>query len=146
MMTLNISGAEYKIRFGMNDFANSDLLDRVQDMAVFFNDDTIKSFADLRTLFVVVRELIYLGFRRDNPVEDVDAVGDLLDTYLGETPKDENGNALEERGLLALFIQLSNELASEGFLADFMETMASAMESSKVQKMPQDHKKSTKKK
>ena len=35
MMTLNISGKDYNISFGMNDFANSDLLDRVQDMAVF---------------------------------------------------------------------------------------------------------------
>jgi len=145
MMTLKISGNDYNISFGMNDFANSDLLDRVQDMAVFFNDDTVKSFADLRKLFVVVRELIYLGFRRNNPVADVDEVGDLLDIYLKETPKDENGNALEERGLLALFIQLSNELASEGFLADFMETMASAMESKKNAKKPQDHKKPQKK-
>ena len=145
MMTLNISGKDYNISFGMNDFANSDLLDRVQDMAVFFNDDTVKSFSDLRKLFVVVRELIYLGFRRNNPVADVDEVGDLLDIYLKETPKDENGNALEERGLLALFIQLSNELASEGFLADFMETMASAMESKKNVKKPQDHKKPQKK-
>ena len=144
-MTLNISGKDYNISFGMNDFANSDLLDRVQDMAVFFNDDTVKSFSDLRKLFVVVRELIYLGFRRNNPVADVDEVGDLLDIYLKETPKDENGNALEERGLLALFIQLSNELASEGFLADFMETMASAMESKKNVKKPQDHKKPQKK-
>ena len=144
-MTFNVSGKEYKIKYGMNDFADSDLLERVQDVAVLFDDSTKKDFKTLRTLFIVVRELIFVGLRKYNPVETIEDAGDLLDTYLEETPKDEDGNNLEDRGLFALFIQLSNELASEGFLADFMEKLANAMESMKIAKKPQDHKKSTKK-
>ena len=144
MMTLNISGKEYKVKFGFNSFADSDLLDRVSDIANIFSEDTEKDFSSIRTLFTVVRELLYVGFKKCNPVESLEAVGDLLDVYIDETPLDEDGNPTEGRGILELFMQLSNELADEGFLADFVGKMMTATESET--KKPQDHKKPQKKK
>ena len=151
-MILNISGKEYKVKFGFNDFADSDLLDKVQSISNIMSgaetDADVRGFGKLKDLFCVVRELLYLGFKRENPVESIQAVGDLLDKYMDEKPVDENGEEVEKRGILTLFIQLSDELANEGFLADFVEMLAETTESeeNKITKIPQDHKKSTKKK
>lgn len=147
MMTLNIKGTEYKVKFGFNSFADSDLLDRVQQIATLLSDDSEdRGIGMLRDLFVVVREMLYVGFKRYNPVETIEEVGDLLDEYMEDTPMDEDGEPLEERGILAIFLELSNELASEGFLADFVGKMMIATESDKKGvKKPQDHKKATKK-
>ena len=146
-MTLNIKGTEYKVKFGFNSFADSDLLDRVQQIATLLSDDSEdRGIGMLRDLFVVVREMLYVGFKRYNPVETIEEVGDLLDEYMEDTPMDEDGEPLEERGILAIFLELSNELASEGFLADFVGKMMIATESDKKGvKKPQDHKKATKK-
>ena len=147
MMTLNIKGAEYQVKFGFNSFADSDLLDRVQQIATLLSDDSEdRGIGMLRDLFVVVREMLYVGFKRYNPVETIEEVGDLLDEYMEDTPMGEDGEPLEERGILAIFLELSNELASEGFLADFVGKMMIATESDKKGvKKPQDHKKATKK-
>ena len=142
MMKLNISGKEYKVKFGFNSFADSDLLDRVQDITTIFDDNTEKDFGTIRLLFSAVRELLYVGFQKYNPVDSIEEVGDLLDTYMDETPTDENGEATEGRGILELFLQLTEELADEGFLADFVGKMM-ATESKKI---PQDHKKPSRKK
>lgn len=147
MMTLNINGCEYKVKFGLNAFADTDLLDRVQQIATLLGDDSDdRGIGMLRDLFSVVREMLYVGFKKYNPVATVEEVGDLLDEYMDSTPKDEDGNPLEDRGILAIFIELSDELASEGFLADFVGKMIMATESEKKGvKKPQDHKKGTKK-
>ena len=146
-MILNIKGAEYKVKFGFNSFADSDLLDRVQQIATLLSDDSEdRGIGMLRDLFVVVREMLYVGFKRYNPVETIEEVGDLLDEYMEDTPIGEDGEPLEDRGILAIFLELSNELASEGFLADFVGKMMIATESEKKgAKKPQDHKKATKK-
>lgn len=147
MLTLKINDSDYKVKFGFNSFADSDLLDRVQQIATLLGDDSEdKGIGMLRELFVVVREMLFVGFKRYNPVATVEEVGDLLDEYMEQTPKDENGEPLEDRGILAIFLELSNELANEGFLADFVGKMMMATESEKVAKMPQDHKKKAQKK
>lgn len=146
MMTLNIKDKEYKVKFGFNSFADTDLLDRVQQIAILLSDDSEdRGFGMLRELFVAVRELLYVGFKRCNPVETIEEVGDLLDEYMEDTPKDENGEPLEDRGIFAIFLELSNELANEGFLTDFVGKIMAAESEQKKVKKPQDHKKATKK-
>lgn len=148
MMTLNISGKEYKVKFGYNSFADSDLLENVQNIANILSgantDKEVIGMGKMRELFVTVRELLFVGFMKFNPVNTVQEVGDLLDTYMEETPEPKEGEEKEERGVLALFLMLANELANEGFLADFVEKMMAA-EKSQRKAIPQDHKKATKK-
>ena len=150
MMNLIIDGTEYKVKFGFNSFADSDLLDKVQDVAILLNGGGAKNDSDvlgmgkIRELFCVVRELLYVGFQKYNPVESVQEVGNLLDTYMDETPKDENGEPTEDRGFFTLFTQLGEELASEGFLANFLQNMAT-VEKDNITAIPQDHKKPQKK-
>lgn len=144
-MKLNIAGKEYKVIFDFNSFADSDLLERVEDMALFMNGQTRNGDSGMkvmRSAFVTVRELLFEGFKKENPVETLKEVGELLTTYMNETPKDENGEPLEDRGIFALFIQLSAELYDEGFCKDLMEKIVATNES----KTPQDHKKPSKKK
>lgn len=151
-MTLTINGKEYKVRYGYNSFADSDLLERVMQVAVILSgagvtsDSDIMGMGKMRDVFAIVRELLFEGFRKDNPVESVQAVGDLLDIYMDETPKDETGNPTEDRGIFALFNMLGEELSNQGFLTDFISKLNSAVESEKITKMPQDHKKKTAKK
>ena len=149
MMTLEISGEEYKVKFGYNSFADSNLLERVQDIAVMLdgaeNDADVSGMGKIRELFCIVRELLFVGFKKFNPVESVQDVGDLLDTYMEETPEVAEGEEPENRGVLALFLMLSAELTNEGFFKNFMETINS-VESENVKKIPQDHKKKVTKK
>ena len=152
MMTLKISGNDYNVKFGYNNFCDSDLLERVEEMMQLLNgaktDKDVSSAGQMRKLFILVRELLFEGFKDENPVESLQDVGRLLDTYMKETPKVEDGEEPEQRGVLTLFILLSNELMSEGFLADLMTNLVKIAETankSKVTKMPQDRKKAAKK-
>ncbi len=142
MMTLNISGKDYKVKYSYNTFADTDLLERVQQMATVFDGDG--GIAKVKDLFVLVRELLFVGFKKENPVESIEAVGELLDQYIDETPVNEDGEKTEQRGIFTLFTMLSEELASEGFLSD-MTTAIEEVKKNNIQAIPQDHKKSTKK-
>lgn len=139
MMVLSIGGKDYSVKFNYNCFCDTDLLDRVNDLGKIFHGANVKDDKDvsgvgkIRELFVCVRDLLFAGFQEENPVENVQAVGKLLDQYKSETPEG------EDRGILQLFVMLSNELMEEGFLSDLMKTLASAVENGK--KTPQDHKK-----
>ena len=152
MMTLRISEKDYNVKFGYNNFCDSDLLERVEEMMQLLNgaktDKDVSSAGRMKELFVLIRELLFEGFKKENPVESLQDVGNLLDTYLEETPEVEDGEEPEQRGVLTLFILLSNELMSEGFLADLMTNlvkMAETVNKSKVTKMPQDRKTKAKK-
>lgn len=127
MTKITVNDVDYKIEFGFNSLCDTDLLDRVQDMAALFNsadaknDSDVSAMGQIRELFCLVRELIYVGFQMHNPVDSVQEVGTLLDAYKKETPDG------EERGLLALFTMLGEELANEGFLADLMTKLGGAV-------------------
>lgn len=149
MMTLVINEQEYKVKFGYNSFADSDLLENVQNIAKLLSgttsDEEVVGIGKMRELFSTVRKLLYVGFMKYNPVSSVQEVGNLLDDYMEQAPKLTEDGDKEDRGVLALFVMLANELANEGFLADFVEKMMAA-EKSQTQAIPQDHKKTSKKK
>ena len=144
MMVLNVKGKEYKVKFGYNSFCDTDLMDRTSDLLKIFqgadveDDKDVTGMGKIKELFTCVRDLLYVGFKKNNPVETVQEVGDILDDYHDEATED------DKRGILDLFTQLTEELMREGFLADLMEQMAQTTEE-KVVKIPQDHKKSQKK-
>lgn len=138
---LKIGEREYRVKFNYNCFCDTDLLDRVNDLGRIFQEEEVQDDKDvtgmgrIKELFCCVRDLLFVGFKKHNPVETVQEIGDLLDQYKEETPEG------EKRGILSLFTVLSNELMEEGFLSDMMREVEEA-----VPKVPQDHKKTTKKK
>ena len=94
-------------------------MERVSDMALLMknnaveNDNDITCLGKIKDLFCVVRELIFVGLEKYNPVKNIKEVGNLLDDYIEE-------GADEKRGLMQLFEILGNELMNEGFLADLL--------------------------
>ena len=144
MMVLNVKGKEYKVKFGYNSFCDTDLMDRTSDLLKIFqgadveDDKDVTGMGKIKELFSCVRDLLYVGFKKNNPVETVQEVGDILDDYHDEATEE------DKRGILDLFTQLTEELMREGFFFFFMEQMAQTTEE-KVVKIPQDRKKSQKK-
>ena len=124
-MTLKVKDKEYKVRFTYNSFADSDLLDRtfetltlVQEM--LSADENTNSVSTLKKLFTLVRELLFVGFKRENPAESKEAVGDILDDYLEEDP--------ENHGLVDVFNMIAGELLASGFFGDMLKKSNKAME------------------
>ena len=116
MTTLKINGTEYKIKFGYNSFCDTDLLDRTSEIMGIIQDKSItKDNAFTRRLFCITRELLFEGFKKFNPVENIEAVGNLLDDYLDE------GSENEDHGLMALFGLVAKELIAEGFFGDLLK-------------------------
>lgn len=144
MFELRIDNKDYKVQFGFNDFCDTDLLDRVQDVMVMFSkkdDDSVESgMKSVKDMFLVTRELLFLGFRRNNPVETIQEVGDLLDIYKKESTEE------DEHTLLSMFGLLTEDLLEEGFLSDLLKSAAEAADSKKVVPMDHQKKRSTTKK
>lgn len=142
MMTLKVKDREYKVKFGYNSFCDTDLMDRTADLLEIFhgadvdNDKDVTGIGKIKELFSCVRDLLHVGFKKYNPVDTVQEVGDILDDYHDEASEEDN------RGILDLFTKLTEELMNEGFFGDLMKKMNE--ESEKVVKMPQDHKKKQK--
>lgn len=140
MMTLKVKDKEYKVKFGYNSFCDTDLMDRTSDLLKIFHgaevedDKDVSAMGKIKDLFVCVRDLLFVGFQKNNPVETVQEVGDILDDYHDEATED------DKRGILDLFTKLTEELMSEGFLGDLMTRISeTAEEETKITKMPQDH-------
>ena len=140
MMTLKVKDKEYKVKFGYNSFCDTDLMDRTSDLLKIFHgaevedDKDVSAMGKIKDLFVCVRDLLFVGFQKNNPVETVQEVGDILDDYHDEATED------DKRGILDLFTKLTEELMSEGFLGDLMTRIPeTAEEEAKITKMPQDH-------
>lgn len=138
MMILNVKDKEYKVKFGYNSFCDTDLMDRTEELLKTFqgagadNDKDVTGAGQIKTLFTCVRDLLYVGFKKHNPVDDVQEIGDLLDDY-----HDEEVDG-EKRSILELFVRLTEELTSAGFLGEMLAKMNQA---EKPKKTPQDHKK-----
>lgn len=124
MYSLRIGEKEYKVKFGFNSFCDTDLMDRTKDLIMLFqteqvsDDRGVAMLGKIKDLFVCVRDLLFVGFQKFNPVETPQAVGDLLDLYHDE------GTEENPHGIMDLFGDLGNELMSEGFLGDLMRTGA----------------------
>ena len=139
MMVLKVKDKEYKVKFGYNSFCDTDLMDRTSDLLKIFqgagaeDDKDVTGMGKIKELFSCVRDLLFVGFKKFNPVETVQEIGEILDDYHDEATDE------ERRGILDLFTQLTDELMNEGFLGDLMEQMAKVTEN--APKVPQDHKK-----
>lgn len=127
MMTIKVGEKEYKVKFGYNSFCDSDLLDRTSDamgiIGELQNASDKDGMAKVRKLFTLTRDLLFEGFKKKNPVESVDEVGDILDDYLEEDK--------ENHGLLDVFTLLAQELLTEGFFGDLLNKSNKAMENLK---------------
>lgn len=142
-MILEVKGKEYKVKFGYNSFCDTDLMDRTGDLIKIFSDKgvhddaTASGIGKIKELFACVRDLLFTGFQKYNPVETVQEVGDILDDYHDEA---QDG---EKRGILNLFTQLTEELMNEGFLGEILNKALETDTPEKVAKI-QDHKKKEK--
>lgn len=142
MMVLKVKEKEYKVKFGYNSFCDTDLMDRTTNLLKIFqgaevaDDRDVFGLRKVKDLFNFVRDLLFVGFQKHNPVENVQEIGNILDDYREESTEE------DKRGLLELFTLLTEELMNEGFLSDLMEGLKNAEESErKTPKVPQDHKK-----
>lgn len=146
MMILKVKDTEYKIKFGYNSFCDTDLMDRTEDLIKILqgtgveNDKDVTGMKMIKELFCCVRELLYVGFKKYNPVENVQEVGNLIDEYKEESTEE------DKREILNLFMKLAKELMEEGFLGEVLSQITEEPEKTeKVTKIPQDHKKAQKK-
>ena len=139
MMILKVKDKEYKVKFGYNSFCDTDLMDRTSDLLKIFqgagveDDKDVTGMGKIKELFSCVRDLLFVGFKKFNPVATVQEIGEILDDYHDEAPDG------EKRGIIDLFTKLTEELMSEGFLGDLMEQMTKVEEN--APKVSQDHKK-----
>ena len=138
MMKLVVKKKEYKVKFGYNSFCDTDLMDRTTDLLKLFqgaeieDDKDVIGMGKIKELFSCVRDLLFVGFQKFNPVDNKQQIGNILDDYHDDAPEG------EKRGILDLFTQLTEELMNEGFLGEFLEDIAETQENAKT---PQDHKK-----
>ena len=138
MMVLKVKDKEYKVKFGYNSFCDTDLMDRTTDLLKLFqgaeieDDKDVIGMGKIKELFSCVRDLLFVGFQKFNPVDNKQQIGNILDDYHDDAPEG------EKRGILDLFTQLTEELMNEGFLGEFLEDIAETQENTKT---PQDHKK-----
>lgn len=136
MVSLTVKGKEYKIKFGYNSFCDTDLMDRVEHLLNVLqgseveDDKDIAALGMIKELFICVRELIFVGTQKYNPIESLKDVGDILDDYKDEETEEES------RGLFSLLMLLTKELLDEGFLGDVL----GESKEKKEPKKPQDHK------
>lgn len=143
MMILKVKDKEYKVKFGYNSFCDTDLMDRTEELLKLFHvagaetDKDVTGLGKIKELFMCVRDLLFVGFEKYNPVENVQEVGNILDDYHDEATGEET------RGIIDLFTKLTEELMGEGFLGDLLQKMSKAKEQ-KIKEIPQDHKKPTK--
>ena len=140
MLILKVKDKEYKVKFGYNSFCDTDLMERTIALLELFHKQNVVDDKDVsvagkvKDLFSCVRDLLYVGFEKFNPVERVQDIGDILDDYHDEAK--EKG---EKRGILDIFTKLTEELMNEGFLEDLMNGMEEA--NGNQVKVPQDHNK-----
>lgn len=131
MYSIIISGKEYQVKFGFNSFCDTDLMDRTKDLIMLFQNENVSDdqgaamLGKIKDLFICVRDLLFVGFQKFNPVKSPQEIGDLLDQYHDE------GDEENPHGIMDLFGDLGNELMSEGFLGDLMKQGAEETQTSR---------------
>ena len=127
MMILTVKKKEYKVKFGYNCFCDTDLMEKTNDLIKLLQSNTAKNDEDVigigkfKNLFCVVRDLLYTGFQKYNPVKTKQEIGNILDDYIDEETD-------EERGIFQLFMSISDELFNTGFLKKFLMDAQKEME------------------
>ena len=122
MYELKIGKKNYKVQFGINSFCDTNLMDRTKSIIKLMAENglldgeqtednevesILKKMDAFKDVIVTTRDLLFVGFRKHNPVETVEEVGDLMDSFI-----DNGGNIIE------VFSKLVEELISKGFMAD----------------------------
>ena len=139
-MVLKVKEKEYKVKFGYNSFCDTDLMERTEDLLKLFqstgadDDKDVAGLGKVKELFLCVRDLLFVGFKKFNPVETVQEVGDIIDDYHDEAPEE------EKRGVMDIFTKLSEELMNAGFLGEILNDQTETEQNQKDQKvveMPQ---------
>ena len=140
MMVLKVKEKEYKVKFGYNSFCDTDLMERTEDLLKLFqstgadDDKDVAGLGKVKELFLCVRDLLFVGFKKFNPVETVQEIGDIIDDYHDEAPEG------EKRGVMDIFTQLSEELMNAGFLGEALNDQTETEQNQQEQKvveMPQ---------
>ena len=140
MMVLKVKEKEYKVKFGYNSFCDTDLMERTEDLLKLFqstgadDDKDVAGLGKVKELFLCVRDLLFVGFKKFNPVETVQEVGDIIDDYHDEAPEE------EKRGVMDIFTKLSEELMNAGFLGEILNDQTETeqnQQDQKVVEMPQ---------
>lgn len=135
-MILKVRDKEYRVKFGYNSFCDTDLMDRTEDLIKIFqsagaeDDKDVIGMGRIKELFCCVRDLLFVGFQKHNPAENVQEIGNILDDYHDEASEG------EKRGILDLFVKLTEELMSEGFLGDLMSQISEGAENAEEPKKP----------
>lgn len=121
MFTIEAGGRECKIRYGINSFADTDLMDRTQWLIenMTSQNEDVDQGKMLREMVVCLRDLIYTGAMRYSPFDDLAEVGDFIDDYIDE-------HSEEEDVIMNLFGKITEELIAEGFLGDLLKTAKKA--------------------
>lgn len=119
-MELKTSNGNYKVKFGFNSFCDTDLMDRTSDLINLFrnkkveNDADVSNIGKLKEMFCCVRELLFVGFQKHNPVGTIQEVGEIIDNYHDEQIEGES------KGIIDLFTKIAEELFQEGYLGELM--------------------------
>lgn len=134
-MVLKVKEKEYKVKFGYNSFCDTDLMERTEDLLKLFqstgadDDKDVAGLGKVKELFLCVRDLLFVGFKKFNPVETVQEVGDIIDDYHDEAPEE------EKRGVMDIFTKLSEELMNAGFLGEILNDQTETEQNQKDQKV-----------
>ena len=126
MFELKFGKKNYKVQFGINSFCDTDLMDRTKKIIRFMSENgmfddkekvaeeqvdevavIMNNLDSYKDVIITTRELLFVGFKKHNPVETIEQVGDMLDDYA------ENGG-----NLIEVFSKLVEELITKGFMAD----------------------------
>ena len=134
-MVLKVKEKEYKVKFGYNSFCDTDLMERTEDLLKLFQSTgaadakDVAGLGKVKELFLCVRDLLFVGFKKFNPVETVQEVGDIIDDYHDEAPEE------EKRGVMDIFTKLSEELMNAGFLGEILNDQTETEQNQKDQKV-----------
>lgn len=140
MMVLKVKDKEYKVKFGYNSFCDTDLMERTEDLLKLFqnagaeDDKDVAGLGKVKELFLCVRDLLFVGFKKFNPVKSVQVVGDIIDEYHDEAPEG------EKRGVMNIFTMLSEELMNEGFLGEILNDQTEPEKPEKLEQNRQEQK------
>lgn len=131
-MVLKINNKNYEVKFGYNSFCDTDLMDRTEELLNLFQknkvdgDNKIAGIGKMRELFECVRELLFVGFQKKNPVETLQEVGNLIDDWQDEASDD-------RKGIFELFTMLTEELLTKGFLGELTKKLAEKAKETEIE-------------